>query len=319
MAGGPVLIYVIRTLITEYYNYRIDSLTSQLKVQQAERAKTIQKLKDATKYDSTLELLEKYGGAEGKPSRGKKGASAEDESQDKTPAGKGGGKLPNRTNMPPPPTANIPRGDTRSPVSMPTSPQPPAGPAPLPLSPEIPTAEFAPNAFGPGSTGIPPSANYAMPSNGGNIGEPHWYDRILDLLLGEDEMAAKNRIVLICSNCRLVNGQAPPGTKSLAELGMWKCMSCGAANGEMDEGRRIVKEVLGNKKAAEKLAAKVTPETSADGYEDSSDLVEVHTEEGEEDGSTGDESITGSAEPEPEQIKKPAKAVRRSGRKKTGK
>lgn len=67
----------------------------------------------------------------------------------------------------------------------------------------------------------------------------------MDLLLGEDETASKNRIVLICKECRLVNGQAPPGTNSLAALGAWKCMACGTTNGEVDEGKRLVKEVLG--------------------------------------------------------------------------
>lgn len=130
------------------------------------------------------------------------------------------------------------------------------------------SAEFAPNAFDgrppPMSMQYPPAAAMAVPA------ESHWYDRILDTLLGEDETAAKNRIVLICSRCRLVNGQAPPGTKSLSELGMWKCMACGATNGEMDEGRRIVQEVLGGR------AAETKTESADDlASRSSSDLVEV--------------------------------------------
>lgn len=103
----------------------------------------------------------------------------------------------------------------------------------------------------------------------------HWYDRIMDTLLGEDETAAKNRIVLICKQCRLVNGQAPPGTNSLAEVGLWKCMGCGASNGEENEGKRIVKEVLGGRGES--------AERTDDGHE--SDLVEVQGDEvSEEDG-----------------------------------
>lgn len=64
-------------------------------------------------------------------------------------------------------------------------------------------------------------------------------------MLGDDETAPKNRIVLICARCRLVNGQAPPGTKALSELGQWKCMGCGVLNGEMDEGKKIMREVTG--------------------------------------------------------------------------
>lgn len=100
----------------------------------------------------------------------------------------------------------------------------------------------------------------------------HWYDRIMDLLLGEDETSPKNRIVLICKSCRLVNGQAPPGTHSLSELGTWKCMACGTTNGEVDEGKRLVKEVLGQQLQNQG--------TSTDDDGESSDLVEVQSSEG---------------------------------------
>lgn len=94
----------------------------------------------------------------------------------------------------------------------------------------------------------------------------------MDLMLGEDEMAPKNRLVLICQNCRLVNGQAPPGTKSLAELGAWKCMSCGTLNGEMDEGKKIMQQVLGSPKLS-------TGSRSDDRNSDSSsDLVKVEND-----------------------------------------
>ncbi len=101
----------------------------------------------------------------------------------------------------------------------------------------------------------------------------------MDLLLGEDEMAAKNRIVLICRNCRLVNGRAPPGTASLAELGLWKCMACGTVNGEVDEGKRIVKEVLGASEPAKNREA-AAGNSEADG--DSSDFVETDAGGGED-------------------------------------
>lgn len=61
--------------------------------------------------------------------------------------------------------------------------------------------------------------------------------------MGEDETSPRNRIALICQNCRLVNGQAPPGTKSPADLGKWRCFGCGAWNGEEDEAVKAVKEM----------------------------------------------------------------------------
>jgi hypothetical protein len=59
-------------------------------------------------------------------------------------------------------------------------------------------------------------------------------------LLGEDETQPKNRLVLICNSCRLVNGQAPPGVKSLEELGRWRCGSCGAWNGVESEAKKVL-------------------------------------------------------------------------------
>ncbi|PNY29986.1 Uncharacterized protein TCAP_00103, partial [Tolypocladium capitatum] len=255
MAGGPVLIYVTRTLITAYFTFRIESLAARLKEQQDERAKTIQKLKDATKYDSTMELIEKYGGADGKPKDDKDGAGG---GEGATTQGSGAKGAPARTTMPPPPTANIQRRDATP--GTPSTPQPP------PANPLDPTAEFAPNAFS--HPPPPPTAScIAQPAVAAPVSR--WYDRIFDVLLGEDETAPKNRIALVCRACRLVNGQAPPGTRSLAELGVWRCMACGATNGE-DEGKRIVREVLA---AADDDDAKEDEEGAAHGEADAAEGV----------------------------------------------
>ncbi|KAK7428083.1 hypothetical protein QQZ08_005322 [Neonectria magnoliae] len=261
LAGGPLLIYATRTTLAAFYTFRIESLTARLKEYQQERAKTIQKLKDATKYDSTLELIEKYGGQEGKSKGNKNDSGDGDGDINLQNKGSGPSGAPNRTRMPPPATANIQRRD---------------GPAPNPMEPSAefaPNADFAPSAFLGGTGPLPPPSPMGNPQYNTTVSEPHWYDRIFDVLLGEDETALKNRIVLICQACRLVNGQAPPGTKTLSELGPWKCMSCGALNGELDEGKRIVNEVLGQ--AADDAARtqeKVGDESSSD------DVVDVAKE-----------------------------------------
>lgn len=225
---------------------------SKLKDQQAERAKTIQKLKDATRYDSTLELLEKYGGGEARPKGKKKNTEegAENDGARKSPGKRQqrhDADTPRRTGIPPPATANIQRHGA---VANPSTPQH-AGTGPHHTSQQrVPSprdaitagAEFSPNAFDAARPHRVPGGQYEMAPLGS---QNHWYDRIMDLLLGEDETASKNRIVLICKHCRLVNGQAPPGTNNLSDLGTWKCMGCGASNGEVDEGKRIVREVLG--------------------------------------------------------------------------
>ena len=65
----------------------------------------------------------------------------------------------------------------------------------------------------------------------------------MDALLGEDEMSPKNRIALICSRCRLVNGQAPPGAKRLEDVGKWRCGGCGTMNGEESEAKKLVASI----------------------------------------------------------------------------
>ncbi|KAI1453226.1 hypothetical protein F4805DRAFT_382817 [Annulohypoxylon moriforme] len=266
MAGGPVLIYLVRTFTNAYFSFRIDSLESRLKDHQAERAKTIQKLKDATKYDSTLELLEKYGGTGEKRNQPKKQEEKDDHGkaqQRKVSNTTNTSSVPPsaRINIPPPPTANIQRPS----YAMPPRQDPSLMPRPHTPLDQQPTEEFAPNA-GPLPTSY---AQYDM-----SPGPPRWYDRIMDLMLGEDETASKNRIVLVCKNCRLVNGQAPPGTKSLIELGTWKCMSCRSLNGEIDEGKKIIREVLESKKSNANAGL-----TSEDRDSDiSSDMVRVENE-----------------------------------------
>ncbi|KAF2964232.1 hypothetical protein GQX73_g9342 [Xylaria multiplex] len=220
MAGGPVVIYVVRTVANAYYSFRLDTLESRLKDRQAERTKTIQKLKDATKYDSTLELLEKYGG-----------------------------HLTGRTHLPPPPTANIQRPSTASGVPPNRQGQlPDSHLEPIPSSPPPhPIEEFAPNA-GP----LPPTYNQYEP----HPGPPRWYDRILDLIAG------------------LLTVKRPPGVKNVAELGAWKCMGCGTTNGEIDEGKKIMQQVLGSKKTFPD-DSRSTDERDSDR---SSDVVKVEQE-----------------------------------------
>lgn len=241
LAGSPLIIYLIRSGITRYYDYMVESITHRLEEQQAERAKTIDKLKAATKYNSTQELLEKYGGAPPKPTAPKRTPSAK-----KTPKNKD--EHPPRTSMGPPATANIPRPNQIP--SHPATPQPlgnrtppPAfiAPSPPPIAPrsEPGPPEFAPNAF----SGPSQYAQGQHTQNGEFVAEGHWYDRVLDLLLGEDETHPKNRLALICKTCRLVNGQAPPGTKTLPDLGQWRCFGCRTLNGEEDEGAKAVQEM----------------------------------------------------------------------------
>ncbi|KAM3084602.1 hypothetical protein ACMFMG_001296 [Clarireedia jacksonii] len=249
LAGSPIVIYLIRSGITSYYNYRVESIARRLEEQQVERTKTIDKLKAATRYNSTQELLEKYGGVPPKPAPPKGTPSVKKTSKDKQ-------SQPARVNMGPPATANIPRSNQIP--SKPSTPQPPMSRTPPPHvnapSPAATPGEPGPPEFAANAFAAPPQ--YAQGSELAREG--HWYDRVLDLLLGEDETLPKNRTAMICKNCRLVNGQAPPGTKSLAELGKWRCYGCRAWNGEEDEGSKAVKEIkemIQEKKANEQITS----------------------------------------------------------------
>ncbi len=249
LVGAPVVIYSVRTLIAAFFDWRISRQQSYLEGLQKQRESKIADLKKATKYDSTQELLAKYGAAP-PPSK----TPSKQPQQGPKRKANNNDKPPQRTGIAPPPTANIPGRNVSSPPLMrpnvDTNSPPPSAHGRSPLSASMllnqsPTSitpdapGFAPNAFA-DMPQAPPS-NTAYDSNS----TPHWYDRILDVLLGEDETAAKNRLVLLCSNCRLVNGQAPPGVRTLEELGRWRCSGCGAWNGAESEGAKVVKEITG--------------------------------------------------------------------------
>lgn len=243
---SPAVIYGVRKLLTFFFDWRIGRQQTYLDGLQKQREQKITDLKKATKYDSTQELLQKYGGAS--PSKAPSKQAPQATKRKVNPPTE---RAPARTGIPPPPTANIPGRNMPSlPPQMPnieTSPvssthgRSPISPnmlaqSPINLSPDAPG--FAPNAF----PNMPPPSSMTYDQT------PRWYDRILDVLLGEDETAAKNRLVLLCAKCRLVNGQAPPGVKTPEELGRWRCSGCGAWNGVESEAAKVVKEITAGSK-----------------------------------------------------------------------
>lgn len=253
IVGGPALIYVVRAAGSRFFEYRISKTSRYLDSLYKQRDETIEKLKVATKYNSTQQLLEKYGGDS--PSSGKSRAKNERKDSSVTAKSRGAkgsqkqAPVP-RTGLPPPPTANIRRPMPIPPQEVPqglnpgyspssTFPSPPPPPPYPPQSRPIEDAPgFAPNAF------PPPSSQYAENAS-------HWYDRLFDVLLGEDETQPRNRLVLLCTNCRLVNGQAPPGVKTAEELGRWRCFSCGAWNGEESETKKVLADIKSQSRARE--------------------------------------------------------------------
>ncbi|KAF2712500.1 hypothetical protein K504DRAFT_373776 [Pleomassaria siparia CBS 279.74] len=263
IAGGPVVIYLVRTSMTTYYDYRISNTVIYLKTLNKERDDTIERLKEATKYNSTQQLLEKYSPSPKLAQTGSPGSKKKAQGPQKP------GQAPGpRTNIGPPPTANIQRPSNQQP-STPQKPYSaaatPQGPSPAGAlySPESPGAEFAPNAFAP-----PPLTRQYSSSTAAAFVQNHWYDRIMDALLGEDETQPKNRLALICDECRLVNGQAPPGTRTIEDVGRWRCGGCGAWNGKENVKEDVVKDLVQGWEA-ERKAREKEESRSTDGGVDS--------------------------------------------------
>jgi hypothetical protein len=264
-----------------YFDYRIRNTEAYLKKLNKERDATIERLKEATKYNSTQQLLEKYGASPKQKEQSQGGSPGQKKLQGpQKPAPPPGP----RTGMAPPPTANIQRPQSqqqpitpqRAPSNV-SSPQAPSPPHQLP-PPEAPGAEFAPNAFG----GADLTKQYSASSPAVAM-QSHWYDRILDALLGEDETQAKNRFALICSECRLVNGQAPPGARTIEDVGRWRCGGCSAWNGKEkpreDDVVRLVQGWEAERKAKdEDLRVSLDGGIDSDNRETEDDVVVVGEE-----------------------------------------
>lgn len=71
----------------------------------------------------------------------------------------------------------------------------------------------------------------------------HWYDSIIDLVVGADELSPNNRYALICINCSSHNGLAPPGRKP--EYVKYVCPRCGVLNGIDPDPELPQEDVLG--------------------------------------------------------------------------
>ena len=269
-------IYLVRLALRTYYDYRTSTVQGQLDDLEKQRNETIERLKNATKYNSTQELLKKYGGTptpKDKPARKPEGKSPTQQNKSNMPQN-------DRTNIAPPPTANIPgRIHVPSPQGTPQHFPPqkmssPQSQSPRnwqgPVSPQEPGEDFAPNAFA-------APLQYAQAQEG-----PRWYDRLMDVLMGEDESLPGKRLALICKNCRLVNGQAPPGVLRLEDVGKWRCAGCGTTNGEESEVRKLVasmKDETPLEEVPHATSSKTEEKEDAEDEDSESDVTQYSSEE----------------------------------------
>jgi hypothetical protein len=285
LLGAPLVIYAVRKSITALSDWRISRQQAYLDHLQKQRETKIADLKKATKYDSTQELLQKYGGAPANksPSKSSQQGPKKLAQPQRQPQ-----QQPQRTGIPPPPTANIPGRNIHSPPPIiPNLPATPVSPIHDQSPVAGPTLSQSPNTVAPDSPGFAPNAfSQAPPPRSAYEQAPHWYDRILDVLLGDDETAAKNRLALLCSTCRLVNGQAPPGVNTLEELGRWKCAGCGSWNGVESEGAKVIKEIAQSSNPDDTQGWEKVPKAEELSEESSAELAGSNGH-----GSTGHEAL----------------------------
>ncbi|KAF3910404.1 hypothetical protein ABW20_dc0103650 [Dactylellina cionopaga] len=250
---SPFVVYLVRQILKRYYEWRVINVESSLETLREQQTETIEKLKAATKYDSTQALLDKYtksAAATGAQAHGKFGPN-QPGLQSHTPPG----SVRKRQT----PTQRVTRTSAAGPSPKqpqvqqrhvePPAPAPPPSPPPPPPPPiesyYPPPPQHVYVGMPPGMS-LPPMGSFPPPPPE-EPRDPQWYDRFLDVLLGEDEMSAKNRFALICSNCNQVNGLAPPGTSNIEDI-RYICGRCGAEN-----GKPRVQELIG--KVAEDQAA----------------------------------------------------------------
>lgn len=263
-------IYIVRQLLDSFYRHRINKTQAALEAFQKERDDTIGKLKEATKYDRTHQLLKKYGGElQPKQSKQTKRPTVPKERGRRDARERASfSAVQDRTGLPPPPTANIPRPMTADAANAGT--------------PTVPAPQQQPSSL--------QSFSSSMPLT--EYSEPKWYDRLLDVLLGEDEMNPRNRLALICVQCRMVNGQAAPGLRTLEEVGPWRCGYCGSWNGKPQGQSRAPSPLL--EPPTDDMAGQVRQRSISQPVTSSSPVIEVSppNDEAVEDGPTPDESET---------------------------
>ncbi|TGZ85540.1 hypothetical protein EX30DRAFT_26649 [Ascodesmis nigricans] len=220
-------------MINEYYARRIKNAEERLVKLQKEQSATIDRLKAATKYSTTQSLIEKYGGTAGIDTQEAEKLKKQTPKKLQAPQHSRPGRS---SQMSPQMQHQLQQQQIQqrivqqqlmaqqggfSPPGVPIPPgQRPPQPQPLHMQGHMHS----------------PSIHHLQPEEAST---PRWYDRIMDMILGEDETSAKNRYALICQRCRMVNGLAPPGTLNPDDVDQWGCARCGTMNGRRKEGLSV--------------------------------------------------------------------------------
>lgn len=187
---------MIRRLIRKWFSYVQRGNEEKLEALKTEQESILEELKETTNFYNTQALLDRFDTAKMKQAPEELKAALRKQRQQPQ---EGLGQQPSPAGGPPP-GAN--KGEPVARNAGKNVPSPAANPYVLP----------------PEKSQIPPTKY-----------EPTWQDRLLDLLMGENENSPNNRMALICAQCRNHNGLASYG--EIASEVVYICPHCGFLNG----------------------------------------------------------------------------------------
>uniref|UniRef100_A0A060THQ6 Endoplasmic reticulum junction formation protein lunapark n=1 Tax=Blastobotrys adeninivorans TaxID=409370 RepID=A0A060THQ6_BLAAD len=220
----PFGIWAVRWALTRWYGWLSRTNDESLKALLAQRHEMVEELKQKTNFYSTQALLDRFD-PDSKPSK-----------SDKTEKNEKLGKQEFKSNASVQSSGQKPGQTTKQGQASP-------GQTPGLQHPQVPL----PQGINPQSARILKSTQVAY--------VPKWYDRILDLIVGEDEYSSRQRYALICRNCKVHNGLAQPG--EAPEDVVYICPHCGTLNGRPKETTHPEKE---SEKEISRSSESVSPE-----------------------------------------------------------
>jgi hypothetical protein len=206
----------MRGIVRWWYTRRIDREIHEKETLKTRLDEKLEELKEKSDYYNTQQLLERY------DSKSPSNVNLEKPREQFTPQ-----QQPIQHHLQhKPSTDNLRQQQSLDQLRQRGNSRPPIPPLPPPItssvfSPPLPQniPQFHPSAFSP-----PPSPSLTQEQHAKTF-----LDRVLDLLVGEDENAADHRYALICRHCRAHNGLAPPGERG-EDVG-YLCGRCGGWNG----------------------------------------------------------------------------------------
>lgn len=204
----PFGIWAVRWTLTRWYGWLSRTNDESLKALLAQRHEMVEELKQKTNFYSTQALLDRF-------DPDSKSSKSEKTEKNGKPGKQG-------------PKSNASAQSSGQKPGQAKQGEAPAGQAPGLQGPQVPL----PKGFDPQSARMLKSTQVAY--------VPKWYDRILDLIVGEDEYSSRQRYALICRNCKAHNGLAQPG--EVPEDVVYICPHCGTLNGHPKEKTQHDKE-----------------------------------------------------------------------------